>query len=65
MKRYVALIVVAVLSAGCTAGDSDVETYADSEGNVWIVSDCPNTDQALSGSGSAPSQRERHPERRV
>ena len=47
MKRLVALIMAAVLSAGCTA-DSDFETYADSEGNVWIVSDCPNTDQTLS-----------------
>ncbi len=47
MKRYVALIVAAVLGAGCTA-DSDFETYTEF-GNVWIVSDCPNTDQALSG----------------
>ena len=49
MKRYIALVLAAVLSAGCTAGNSDFETYADSEGNVWIVSDCPNTDQTLSG----------------
>jgi len=28
---------------------SSYDTYTDDEGNVWIVSDCPNTDQALSG----------------
>ncbi len=50
MKRTViALIVFAVLVAGCSAERSDFETYTDSEGNVWIVSDCPNTDQTLSG----------------
>ena len=49
MKRYVAIIVAVVLSAGCTAEDSDFETHTDAEGNVWIVSDCPGTDQTLTG----------------
>jgi len=50
MKRtIIAVIVSAVVVAGCTAENSDFETYTDSEGNVWIVSDCPNTDQTLSG----------------
>ena len=49
----IALIASAVFVAGCTAQDSDFETYADSEGNVWIVSDCPNTDQMLSGNPDA------------
>lgn len=28
---------------------SDYETYADAEGNIWIVSECPDTDQVLRG----------------
>ncbi len=49
MKRTVAAVIVsAVLVAGCGAEDSDFETYTEF-GNVWIVSDCPNTDQTLSG----------------
>ncbi|MGB7859316.1 MAG: hypothetical protein WBM90_02335 [Acidimicrobiia bacterium] len=43
------LVLLALFVAGCTSEDSDFETYTDSEGSIWIVSDCPETDQVLSG----------------
>jgi hypothetical protein len=47
------LAVAAVGLAGCSGedgvwGNADLESYSEG-GNVWIVSDCPNTDQILSG----------------
>ena len=48
-RKFIGFIVSAVVFAGCTADDSEFETYTDSEGSVWIVSECPNTDQTLSG----------------
>ena len=50
MKRPIAFTAVLVLSvAGCSSDQADFETYADAAGSVMIVSDCPNTDQLLSG----------------
>lgn len=41
--------VVVILLAGCSGEAVGYETVAGDEGSVLIVSDCPNTDQLLSG----------------
>jgi len=46
---YVVVVVIAILLAGCSGEKVSYETYVGDEGNVLILSDCPNTDQLLSG----------------
>jgi hypothetical protein len=54
VTRFLLIVCVAAFGlAGCSgedgvSGSADFETYSEG-GNVWIVSDCPNTDQILSG----------------
>ncbi len=44
------LILALALLVSCSGGaGDDFSTYTDGEGNVWVVSDCPDTDQALRG----------------
>lgn len=47
---WLLLLVGTISSCGgaVTSRDAGFETYSQ-DGNVWIVSDCPNTDQVLSG----------------
>lgn len=50
MSRVLIAAAVAIIAfAACSAEEATYDTYTDDDGNVWIVSDCPNTDQALSG----------------
>lgn len=50
MERiFIAAVVTVISAAGCSSDGVDYETYPGDEGSIWIVSDCPNTDQLLSG----------------
>ena len=49
MRHLFIIVVGATLLAACSGDNGSYATYADNEGNVLIVSDCPNTDQLLSG----------------
>lgn len=52
MKHVVLLLLIVGTISGCgrtvTSSDASFETYSQG-GNVWIISDCPNTDQVLAG----------------
>jgi len=50
MGRTMAFAIALVLALpACTSDTAEFDTYTEEDGSVWIVSDCPGTDQLLNG----------------